>query len=127
VINYRASYAEETAAMVQALITYGNLRPNEIAFFTQRDAYGDSGFVGGMAALKKNGLKDETQITHGRYERNSLAVENSLAALWLALMPPRQSSSGLPETIISIPCFSMFHLSELHPWPRLLGMKMMES
>ena len=89
VVNYRASYAEETAAMVQALITYGNLQPNEIAFFTQRDAYGDSGFVGGIAALKKNGLKDETQITHGRYERNSLAVENALADILLADPEPK--------------------------------------
>jgi len=89
VVNYRASYAEETAAMVQALITYGNLKPNEIAFFTQRDAYGDSGFVGGLAALKKNGLQDETQITHGRYERNSLAVENSLADILLADPEPK--------------------------------------
>jgi ABC-type branched-subunit amino acid transport system substrate-binding protein len=89
VINYRASYAEETAAMVQALITYGRIKPNEIAFFTQRDAYGDSGFVGGIAALKKNGLKDETQITHGRYERNSLAVENGLADILLADPEPK--------------------------------------
>jgi len=89
VVNYRASYAEETAAMVQALITHGRLKLNEIAFFTQRDAYGDSGFVGGIAALKKNGLKDETQITHGRYERNSLAVENGLADLLLADPEPK--------------------------------------
>ncbi len=89
VVNYRASYAEETAAMVQALITYGKLQPNEIAFFTQRDAYGDSGFVGGIAALKQNGLKDETQITHGRYERNSLAVENGLADILLANPEPK--------------------------------------
>jgi ABC-type branched-subunit amino acid transport system substrate-binding protein len=89
VVNYRASYAEETATMVQALITHGRLKPNEIAFFTQRDAYGDSGFVGGIAALKKNGLKDETQITHGRYERNSLAVENGLADLLLADPEPK--------------------------------------
>jgi ABC-type branched-subunit amino acid transport system substrate-binding protein len=89
VINYRASYAEETAAMVQALITNGRLKPNEIAFFTQRDAYGDSGFVGGIAALKKNGLKDETQITHGRYERNSLAIENGLADILLAEPEPK--------------------------------------
>jgi ABC-type branched-subunit amino acid transport system substrate-binding protein len=88
VINYRASYAEETAA-VQALITYGQLKSDEIAFFTQRDAYGDSGFVGGIAALKKNGLKDETQITHGRYERNSLAVENGLADILLAKPEPK--------------------------------------
>jgi branched-chain amino acid transport system substrate-binding protein len=89
VINYRASYAEETAAMVQALLTYGHLKPNEIAFFTQRDAYGDSGFVGGIAALKQNGLKDETQITHARYERNSLAVENGLADILLANPEPK--------------------------------------
>jgi branched-chain amino acid transport system substrate-binding protein len=89
VVNYRASHAEETAVMVQALITYGHLKPNEIAFFTQRDAYGDSGFVGGLAALKKNGLQDETQIAHGRYERNSLAVENGLADILLADPQPR--------------------------------------
>jgi ABC-type branched-subunit amino acid transport system substrate-binding protein len=65
------------------------MKPNEIAFFTQRDAYGDSGFVGGIAALKKNGLKDETQITHGRYERNSLAVENGLADILLANPDPK--------------------------------------
>jgi len=89
VANYRASYAEETAAMVQALITYGGLKPNEIAFFTQRDAYGDSGFVGGVAALKKNGLKDETLISHGWYERNSLAIENGLADILLADPEPK--------------------------------------
>ncbi len=89
VINYRASYAEETAAMVQALITHGRLQPEEIAFFTQRDGYGDSGFAGGIAALKKNGLKDETQITHGRYERNSLAIENGLADILLADPEPK--------------------------------------
>lgn len=89
VINYRASYAEETAAMVQALINYGGLKPHEIAFFTQRDAYGDSGFFGGIAALKKNGLKDETQIIHSRYERNSLAIENGLAEILLADPEPK--------------------------------------
>lgn len=89
VINFRASYAEETATMVQALIKYGGLQPEEIAFFTQRDAYGDSGFVGGVAALRQNGLKDETQITHGRYERNSLAIENGLADILLAYPEPK--------------------------------------
>jgi ABC-type branched-subunit amino acid transport system substrate-binding protein len=89
VINYRASYAEETAAMVEALISKGKLQPHEIAFFTQRDSYGDAGFVGGIMALKKNGLKDETQISHVRYERNSLAIENGLADILLADPEPR--------------------------------------
>ncbi|MDR4486661.1 MAG: hypothetical protein R3B83_03925 [Nitrospirales bacterium] len=32
VINYRASYEEETAAMIDALITIGNIQPEQIAF-----------------------------------------------------------------------------------------------
>ncbi|MDP3401509.1 MAG: ABC transporter substrate-binding protein, partial [Brevundimonas sp.] len=62
VINVRASYAEEIAAMVDALIGVGGLRPEEIAFFTQRDGYGDAGYVGGFAALKRHGLKDEGAV-----------------------------------------------------------------
>ncbi len=81
VINYRASYAEETAAMIEALIKVAGLKPDEIAFFTQRDAFGDAGFVSGMAALKQHGLTREVAIAHVRYERNTVAVENALASL----------------------------------------------
>ncbi len=89
VINYRASYAEETAAMVDALITYGRLKPREIAFFSQRDAYGDAGFAGGITALAAHGLNDENIVVHSRYERNTLAVENALADILLARPQPR--------------------------------------
>lgn len=89
VINYRASYAEEIAAMVDALIGVGGLRPEEIAFFTQRDGYGDAGYVGGFAALKKHGLTDEAAVLHVRYQRNTVAVENALADLLLAETLPR--------------------------------------
>jgi ABC-type branched-subunit amino acid transport system substrate-binding protein len=87
VINFRASYAQETAAMVDALIKEGKLQPREIGFFTQRDAYGDAGFSGGLAALKANGLSDETAIAHGRYERNTLEIDNALADLLSAPTP----------------------------------------
>ena len=89
VINYRASYAEETAAMIDALIKIGHLKPKEIAFFTQRDGYGDAGFVGGIAALKRHGLKNENAVVHARYERNTLAIENALANILFASPPPR--------------------------------------
>lgn len=89
VINFRASYGEETAVMVKALIEKGGLKPEEIAFFTQRDAYGDAGFSGAVAALKKYGLTHENRVVHGRYERNTLAVENGLAKLLLANPPPK--------------------------------------
>jgi ABC-type branched-subunit amino acid transport system substrate-binding protein len=89
VINYRASYAQETMSMVDALITRGGLKPREIAFFTQRDAYGDAGFSGGIAALKAHGFDDENAVVHSRYERNTSAVENALADILLANPKPR--------------------------------------
>jgi ABC-type branched-subunit amino acid transport system substrate-binding protein len=89
VINFRASYAQETAAMVDALIDVAGLKPEEVAFFTQRDAYGDAGFAGGVAALARHGLADATLVTHGRYERNTTAVESALAEIMTAQVRPR--------------------------------------
>lgn len=81
VVNYRASYAEETSAMVDALVATVGILPTEIAFFTQRDAYGDAGFAGGLSALKRHGVGDALNVAHGRYERNTVAIENGLADL----------------------------------------------
>ena len=89
VVNYRASYAQETASMVDALIEIAGLRPEEVAFFTQRDAYGDDGFNGGIQALVRHGLTDLSQIAHGRYTRNTLAIENALADIMQAPTPCR--------------------------------------
>ncbi|KAA3609190.1 MAG: ligand-binding receptor [Planctomycetota bacterium] len=89
VLNYRASYAEETAAMVEALLNFGGCRPEEIAFFTQRDAFGDAGFHGGLAALRAHGLSEGFWVAHGRYERNTEAVENGLADILLAPVTPK--------------------------------------
>src|SRR5206468_4662446 len=89
VINYRASYAEETGAIIDALIDRAGFKLEEIALFTQRDAYGDAGYAGSVAALKRHGLKDEKQVLHVRYERNTLAVEDALATLLYAEHEPR--------------------------------------
>ena len=89
VINYRASYGEETGSMIGALIDRAGLKPDEIAFFTQRDGYGDAGFEGGIAALQAHGLKDPNQVCTSRYERNTLAVENAVATLLFAAHKPR--------------------------------------
>lgn len=110
VINYRASYAEETEAMVNGLISHGGLKPHEIAFFTQRDAFGDAGFAGGMQALLRHGLQDERLIVHGRYERNTNAVENGLATILLA--------DPTPKAIIMVgayaPCAAFVRLARSH-------------
>lgn len=89
VTNYRASYAQETAAMVDALMDVGGLKPEDIAFFTQRDSYGDAGFLGGVAALERRGLKSRNEIAHGRYERNTLAVEKGFAEILMAKVQPK--------------------------------------
>ena len=107
VINYRASYAEETGAMIDALITKAKLKTQEIAFFTQRDGYGDAGFVGGVTALKRHGLKNELSILHVRYERNTDAVEDALARILMA--------DKLPKAIIMVgayaPCAKFIQLA----------------
>jgi branched-chain amino acid transport system substrate-binding protein len=62
------------------------LRPEEIAFFTQRD---NSGFAMGVAALERHGLKDPGAILHTVYARNTLVVEGAVADLLTAEKPPR--------------------------------------
>lgn len=89
VINYRASYAEEVSAIVDALIKVAGLSVGDIAMFTQKDAYGDAGYAGCIAALKRYGLKDERSVLHVRYERNTMAVENALATLLFSEHEPR--------------------------------------
>lgn len=89
VINFRASYEEEIAAMIDALIKVAGLTPSEIAVFTQRDSYGDAGYHGTISALKRHGLEEEYAVPHVRYERNTLLVENALATLLFLRTPPR--------------------------------------
>lgn len=88
VINYRASYAEETAAMVDGLMAAG-IKPEEIALFTQNDGYGDAGYNGAVAALKAKGYADADNIVHGRYKRNTVNVEEGLATILDAEVEPR--------------------------------------
>jgi branched-chain amino acid transport system substrate-binding protein len=89
VINFRAGYAEEATAMIDALIDVAGLRPEEIAFFTQRDEYDDVGFAVGLVALQRHGLKDSKTVLHVGYVGNTLAVESAVADLLEAKTPPR--------------------------------------
>ena len=52
VFNYRASYAEETDAVVRYLVKVRRLKPEQIAVFAQQDAYGDAGFAGVEKAIR---------------------------------------------------------------------------
>lgn len=80
IINYRPSYAEETAEMISGILSSG-IKAQEIAFFTQRDGYGNAAYQGAINALEEYGFKESALLAHGRYTRNTLNVEDAVAVL----------------------------------------------
>jgi len=88
IINYRPSYAEETEEMINGLIQLGT-QPEEIAFFTQRDGYGNAAYQGAINALERHGFKNGSSLAHGRYTRNTLNVEDAVAVLLDSPVTPK--------------------------------------
>jgi branched-chain amino acid transport system substrate-binding protein len=80
VFNYRASYAEETAAVVYYLVKVKRLKPTQIAVFAQQDSYGDAGFTGVAKAIRSLG-GDDNAILRLNYQRNSVDVDDAIAQL----------------------------------------------
>jgi branched-chain amino acid transport system substrate-binding protein len=62
IVNYRASYIQETAAVIGAAIKAG-LEPGEICAYVQNDGYGMAGIAGVKAALVAAGEKDGVVAT----------------------------------------------------------------
>ena len=81
VFNYRASYAEETAAVVNYLVKVRRLLPEQIAVFAQQDAYGDSGFAGVEKAIRSLRGGNASPILRLNYQRNTVDVEDAVAQL----------------------------------------------
>lgn len=88
VINYRASYVQETAAMVDGLLDAGIL-PEEIAFFTQNDSFGDAGYNGATQALAAQGADNTAALAHGRFTRGTRNIHQGLATILQAPVTPR--------------------------------------
>jgi ABC-type branched-subunit amino acid transport system substrate-binding protein len=80
VFNYRASYAEETAAMVKYLVDSRRIRPEEIAVFAQQDGYGDAGFHGVAKMLRKY-RRDPDKALRVGYKRNTSDVQEAVDAI----------------------------------------------
>jgi len=80
VINYRASYAEETDAVARYLVKVRRLRPEQIAVFAQQDAYGDAGFAGVTRAIRAMGGSDGA-ILRLDYKRNTVDVDDAITRL----------------------------------------------
>ena len=77
VFNYRASYAEETAAIVKYLVEVRRISPGRIAVFTQDDAFGEAGFEGVARIIRQYRL-DPAKVLRVRYRRNTADVEGAV-------------------------------------------------
>ncbi len=100
VVNVRASYFQETEAMVERLVKDRNA--SRIAMFYQDDAYGRAGLAGVQKALEKRNMK---LVAEGTYERNTVAVKGALLDI----------RKGNPEAVIMVgaykPCAEFIKLA----------------
>ena len=87
VFNYRASYAEETEALVHYLVKVRKLKPRQIAVFAQQDAYGDAGFAGVAKAFRSIPGGDENAVLRLNYQRNTVDVDDAVAQLQKSKIP----------------------------------------
>jgi len=87
VFNYRASYAEETDAVVRYLVKVRRLKPKQIAVFAQQDAYGDAGFAGVAKAMRSLRGGGESTILRLNYKRNTVNVDEAVEQLKKSRIP----------------------------------------
>lgn len=80
VFNYRASYAEETAAIVHYFVGVLGMQPDNIAVFHQNDSYGRDGLAGVANALLHYNVPIE-RIQKASYRRNTAQVERAVMEL----------------------------------------------
>jgi ABC-type branched-subunit amino acid transport system substrate-binding protein len=80
VVNFRASYGEETAAVVKYLVKVRHIRPEHIVVFAQSDAFGDAGYAGVVKTLRSLRPDLKAPVRLG-YQRNTVDVGEALARL----------------------------------------------
>ena len=100
VINVRASYFQETEAMLEHLTK--DLGVTRIAIFYQDDAFGRAGLTGVQRALQRRSMQ---LVSEGIFERNTTAVKRALLNI----------RAGAPEAVIMIgpyePCAAFIKLA----------------
>lgn len=86
VFNYRASYSEETDAVMRYLVKVRRIQPKQIAVFAQEDAYGDAGFAGVTKAMRALNPRDST-VLRLNYKRNTVDVDDAINQLRASKTP----------------------------------------
>ena len=105
VFNYRASYAEETVAVVNYLVKVRRLLPEQIAVFAQHDAYGDAGFAGVEKAIRSLRGGIESPILRLNYQRNTVDVDDAVAQLQQGNAQLRQKRHIPIRAVIMVPAY----------------------
>ena len=105
VFNYRASYAEETAAVVNYLVKVRHVLPEQIAVFAQQDAYGDAGFAGVEKAIRSLRGGDQTPILRLNYQRNTVDVDDAVAQLQQGNTQLQQKRHAPIKAVIMVPAY----------------------
>jgi branched-chain amino acid transport system substrate-binding protein len=105
VFNYRASYAEETAAVVNYLVKVRRLLPEQIAVFAQQDAYGDAGFSGVEKAIRLLRGGNSSPILRLNYQRNTVDVDNAVAQLQQTSAQLQQKKRLPLKAVIMVPTY----------------------
>jgi ABC-type branched-subunit amino acid transport system substrate-binding protein len=93
VFNYRASYAEETKAVVHYLVKVRRIQPKEIVVFAQQDSYGDSGYAGVQKAVRSL-PGNNPDVVRLNYKRNTIDVQGAVD--WL------RASKGQIKAVVMI-------------------------
>ena len=106
VINLRASYNDETEAMVAHLI--GDLGIERIAVMYQDDSFGRAGHDGARQALAKRNM---APVSVGVYPRNTTAVKTALLDV----------RAGEPEAVILVGAYEP--VAALIAWSREIGFR----
>jgi ABC-type branched-subunit amino acid transport system substrate-binding protein len=105
VFNYRASYAEETASVVNYLVKVRRLLPEQIAVFAQQDAYGDAGFAGVGKAIRSLQGGNDSAILRLNYQRNTVDVEDAVAQLQQRNAQLQQKRRFPIKAVIMVPTY----------------------
>ena len=106
VVNLRASYYQETEAMIARLTE--DLGVTRVPVFYQGDAFGANGLEGVRRALKRRGLEP---VGSWHYQRNSGAVRPAAASL-VEANPEGIVTIGTPEAVAT--ATKLVH-HDLHP------------
>ena len=130
VFNYRASYTEETDAVVRYFIKMRRILPRQIAVFApQQDPAGEAAYAGVAKAFRSLGLND-VGILRLEYKRNTVDVDDAINLLKAHKLPIKavvmiasyraaaRNSSRKRATSIPTCCLATHHSSAAPPLPK---------